>query len=81
LAQILSNDYSKASATLNAVKNPNATTAYLKAIVGSRTNNLNAVVTSLKQAISLDPSLKAKAAKDLEFAKFITNQDFLSVIR
>ena len=81
LAQILSNDYSKASATLNAVKNPNATTAYLKAIVGSRTNNLNAVVTNLKQAISLDPSLKAKAAKDLEFAKYITNQDFLSAIR
>ena len=81
LAQILTNDYNKASATLNAVKNPSATTAYLKAIVGSRTNNLNAVVANLKQAISLDPSLASRAAKDLEFAKFITNQDFLNVIK
>ena len=81
LAQILSNDYSKAAATLNAVKTPDATTAYLKAIVGARTNNLNTVVANLKQAISLDSSFAAKAAKDLEFAKYITNQDFLSVIK
>lgn len=81
LAQILSSDYSKASATLNAVKNSDATTAYLKAIVASRTNNLNAVVTNLKQAFSLDSSLKSKAANDLEFVKYITNQDFLNAIR
>jgi Flp pilus assembly protein TadD, contains TPR repeats len=81
LAQILSNDYSKASATLSAVKNPDATTAYLKAIVGSRTNNLNAVITNLKQAVSLDPSLASKASKDLEFAKYATNQSFLSAIK
>lgn len=81
LAQILSNDYSKASATLNAVQNPNATTSYLKAIVGARTNNLNSVVSNLKESIKLDPSMAVKAAKDLEFSKYITNPDFLSIIR
>ena len=81
LAQLLTRDYSKAQATLNAVKNPNAVTSYLKAVVGARTNNLNDVVSNLTQAIRLDPSLAKRAATDLEFVKYITNQSFLSVIR
>ena len=81
LAQILTKDYSKALATLNAVKNPNAVTSYLKAIVGARTNNLNDVVSNLTQAIKLDSSLAKKAATDLEFVKYITNQTFLNAIK
>ena len=81
LAQILTKDYSKAQATLNALASPNAVTSYLKAIVAARTNNLNDVVTCLKQAIKLDPSLAKKAATDLEFVKYITNQNFISVIK
>jgi tetratricopeptide (TPR) repeat protein len=81
LAQILTKDYSKALATLNAVPNPNATTSYLKAIVGARTNSLKDVVSNLGQAVKLDPSLAKKAAKDLEFAKFITQADFLNIIK
>ena len=81
LAQLLTKDYSKAQATLNSVANPNATTSYLKAIVAARTNNLNDVVSNLKTAISKDPSLAKKALTDLEFAKYITNSQFLSVVR
>jgi Flp pilus assembly protein TadD len=81
LAQLLAKDYSKASATLNAVKNPNATTSYLKAIIASRTNNANDVISNLKQAIQLDPSIAKKAAIDLEFAKFVTNSDFLNLLK
>ena len=81
LAQILTKDYSKALTTLNAVKNPNAVTSYLKAIVGARTNNLNDVVSNLTQAVRLDSSLAKKAAVDLEFVKYITNQSFLNVIK
>lgn len=81
LAQILSNDYSKALSTLNAVQNANATTSYLKAIVGARTNNLNTVVSNLKEAVKLDPSMAVKATSDLEFSKYITNSDFLSIIK
>ncbi|MDR1562822.1 MAG: hypothetical protein LBS54_07055 [Dysgonamonadaceae bacterium] len=81
LAQLLSKDYSKAQTTLNAVASPNGTTSYLKAIIAARTNNLNAVVSNLKQAIKLDSSLAKKASTDLEFVKYLTNQEFLSIIR
>ena len=81
LAQLLTKDYSKALSTLNAVANPTGITSYLKAIVAARTNNLNDVVSNLKQAIQLDPSLARKAATDLEFVKYITNQNFLSLIK
>jgi Flp pilus assembly protein TadD len=81
LAQLLTKDYSKAKTTLDAVQNPNATTSYLKAIVGARTNDLSSVVSNLKQAVKLDPSLAKKAAKDLEFVKYLTNSEFLNIIK
>jgi Flp pilus assembly protein TadD len=81
LAQILNKDYSSALSTLNAVANPNATTSYLKAIVAARTNNLSNVVSNLKQAIQLEPYLAKKAATDLEFVKYITNAEFLNIVK
>lgn len=68
LAQILTKDYSKAKATLSAINNPDATTYYLMAVLGARTNNERMVTTNLRQAIKLDGSLAEKARKDLEFA-------------
>lgn len=68
LAQILTKDYSKAKATLSAINNPDATTYYLMAVLGARTNNERMVTTNLRQAIKLDSSLAEKARKDLEFA-------------
>ena len=70
LAQILNKDYSAAKSTLAAVKNPNATTYYLAAVVGARTNNENMVLTNLREAVKLDSSMLAKAQKDLEFASY-----------
>lgn len=70
LAQILNKDYSAAKNTLASIKNPNATTYYLAAVVGARTNNENMVLTNLREAVKLDPSMKAKAQKDLEFASY-----------
>lgn len=81
LAQILTKDYSKASQTLNAVPNPDATTSYLKAIVAARTNDANGVVSNLKTAIAKDSSMAKEAAKDLEFAKFAANADFASLVK
>lgn len=81
LAQILTKDYSKASQTLNAVPNPDATTSYLKAIVAARTNDANGVVSNLKSAIAKDSSMAKEAAKDLEFAKFAANADFASLVK
>ena len=69
-AQILAKDYNKAKSTLQAIKNPDAMTDYLMAIVGARTNNESLVSSSLKSAIAKDSSMAAKAASDIEFAKF-----------
>ena len=81
LAQILVKDYSKASQTLNGVANPDATTAYLKAIVAARTNDANGVVSNLKAAIAKDKSMAKEAAIDLEFAKFANNADFQALVK
>lgn len=69
LAQILTKDYASAKSTLSAVANPDATTYYLLAVVGARTNNASMVSNNLQKAIQLDPSLANKAKNDLEFAK------------
>ena len=70
LAQILTKDYSKARNTLAAIAEPDATTYYLMAVLGARTNNQQMVTSNLSQAISKDSTLRDKAANDLEFAKF-----------
>lgn len=70
LAQILTKDYSKAKTTLAGIAKPDATTYYLMAVLGARTNNSEMVNTNIRQAVKLDPSLAKKAVNDLEFAKF-----------
>lgn len=70
LAQILAKDYNKAKNTLSAVKNPDAYTNYLMAIVGARTNNADLVKTSMAKVAQKDAALAAKAANDREFAKY-----------
>ena len=67
--QILNKNYSAAQKILNNVT-PDATTYYLKAVVGARTNNEAEVTTNLRKAISLDPNMAAQAASDLEFSAF-----------
>jgi tetratricopeptide (TPR) repeat protein len=81
LAQLLTKDYSRAAQTLNAVKNPDAITDYLKAVVSARTNDVTGVVSNLKAAISKDRSLAKEAAIDLEFAKYMTNASFTELLR
>lgn len=70
LAQILSKDYASAKNTLNSIKNADAYTAYLKAVLGARTNDAAAVSSNLTQALSKDPSLAGRAINDLEFTKY-----------
>jgi len=79
--QILSEDYAGAAKTLANVKEPNATTAYLKAVVAARTNDKSAVLENLKSAIAQDASLKARAAQDIEFAKFAEEAEFQAIVK
>ena len=81
LAQILTNNYNRASEILNDIKNPDATTAYLSAVIAARTNNFNDVVANLTTAIERNSAMKMQAATDLEFAKYRSNATFQSLVR
>jgi tetratricopeptide (TPR) repeat protein len=69
LAQILNKNYQAAANTLKNIKNGDATTDYLSAILNARTGNGSEAAQALKAAIAKDPSLAAYAAKDLELTK------------
>ena len=66
LAQILNKNYASAAVTLKYVKNPDATTEYLKAILSARMGNNSDAIEALKNAIIKDRSLEKYAANDLE---------------
>ena len=81
LVQILNNDYNGARNTLAAVKNPNALTAYLGAILAARTNDRDTVYSNLRSAVQQDRTLIKKALNDLEFAKYFADANFLSILK
>ena len=64
------NDYNKARTTLAAISTPDATTYYLLAVLGARTNNETELAKNLRQAVNIDENLKAAAATDIEFANY-----------
>lgn len=70
VANILNKDYTTANSILNAVRVPDATTYYLKAVVAARTNDSNNVINNLRQAIKLDNKIAERAQSDLEFVNY-----------
>jgi tetratricopeptide (TPR) repeat protein len=74
LAQLLNGGNDKAIATLNELGEvKDGWVYYLKAIANARAGIADGVATNLRQAISLDPAIKAYALKDAELLKFATN--------
>jgi len=70
VANICANNYSAAKNILEGMERKDATTYYLLAVVGARTNNSDMVSSNLKKATSMDAKMAAKAKSDCEFAKF-----------
>lgn len=70
LARILNKDYAAARDILAAIPTPDATTYYLTAVLGARTGNESMVLSNLRQAARLDPSMLARAKQDMEFARY-----------
>ena len=70
LANILSQDYADALKTLNKIKNPDAMTYYLRAILAARMEDKSEVKDNIAKAIELDPSLAKRAANDAEFSDY-----------
>ena len=69
LAQILNKNYASAAVTLKYIKNPDATTDYLKAILAARMGNTSDASAALRAAIAKDASYAKYAANDLELQK------------
>ena len=76
LALLLNKDYATAITVLTTMPRKTAMTDYLKAVCYARQNRPDAVVNSLSAAFAKDASLRVRAAKDLEFARFVNRADF-----
>ena len=70
LAQILAKDYTSAKNTLASIKNADAITSYLQAILAARIGDAGTVTSALASAIRQDASLAERAANDYEFVKY-----------
>jgi len=81
LAQLLNKEYSRAASTLSKVEAPNATTYYLKAVVGARTNDRDMVYNNLREVMSRDKKLGHLAKTDIEFAKYMQDSQFTSMLQ
>ena len=66
LAEILNKNYATAAVVLNGIKNRDAMTDYLQAILSARQGNTSAAANFLKDAIQKNPKLAGYAANDLE---------------
>ena len=69
LAQLMNKNYAAAATTLKYIKNPDAITSYLKALLNARMGNTADASEALREAIQKDPSLASYAANDLELSK------------
>lgn len=81
LLQILNKEYNAAKNTLAAVEKPDAMTSYLAAVVAARTNDKDGVYSNLKAAVVMKKECAAKAAKDLEFAKYWNESAFKAIVQ
>lgn len=79
LAQILSKNYSRAADLIGLISEPNATTHYLKAVVGARTGDTALIKEGLTDALKADPSLLSTLKNDREFSKYMA-QPFMSAL-
>jgi len=81
LAKLLNGDANGALKTISEVADTeDALVYYLKAIIGARTANTDLLFSNLKTAVTKDANLKAKARKDMEFAKYFDDDTFKSIV-
>lgn len=69
VACIMAGQYDAAAASLSS--DESARGAYLRAVVCARREDVKGIRDNLNAAYALDPSLKERAAKDVEFVKFV----------
>ena len=77
VAEVLNGNLSKAKSLLASEKCAQAD--YLKAVIDRREGDADGALANLKSAVAKDPSLKEKAAKDVEFSKLFGTTEFLAL--
>ena len=80
LTYILDKNYEAAKSNLDCLKNKDAKTYYLQAVLAARTADENGVYENLKEAIAKDASYKKMAKKDAEFKKYKKTSQFQALI-
>lgn len=78
VAEVLNGNLSKAKSLLSGINCAHAD--YLKAVIAAREGDSAGVLSNLKSAFAKEPSLKAEAKKDIEFAKWFGETEFISII-
>lgn len=82
LAKLLNGEYDQAvKATDCGTDKDDAYNFYLKAIVGARKNDSELMFNNLRTACTKNASLKAFAAKDMEFFKYFDNDTFKTIVK
>ncbi|MTI19989.1 hypothetical protein E1176_03045 [Fulvivirga sp. RKSG066] len=84
LAQLLNKDYQNALGTFKeaATKDSEMALAYYGAAIASaHTGNEDDVYDYIGQAVEADPELKQKALEDLEFATYVSNEQFRNLLK
>ena len=77
VAEVLNGNLAKAKSVLSGDNSAQAD--YLKAIIAMREGNSSSAIANLKSAISKNSAYKAKAVKDVEFAKLFGTTEFLAL--
>jgi tetratricopeptide (TPR) repeat protein len=81
LAKLLVGDTNGAMKAIQDADNQDAAiTFYLKAVIGARTANQDLMIANLRTACEKDPALKAKASKDMDFAKYFEDAAFKAIV-
>jgi tetratricopeptide (TPR) repeat protein len=82
LAQLLKGDLNKAKTTMDAVPPCKCgAPSYLKAVIAARLDNKDGVISNLRDAIGYNTNWKNYAMTDLEFAKYFTDETFISITK
>lgn len=77
IAEVCNGNLSKAKSALASDNSANA--EYLRGVIAMREGDTKAAMANLKSACAKDSSLKAKAQKDVEFAKIFGSTEFLAL--
>jgi len=82
LAKLLNGDVNGALNAITVAEDQNDPLGYyLKAIIGARTSNTDLLFTNLRTAVMKDGKLAVKAKKDIEFARFVDDTTFKSIVQ